>query len=99
MELTTAGVVLWTIAVVVAYLSVPLLVVTLSRIREAARQIAGYAETTRTATRGIAANLEPVPALERTEELLGAAAGIAEQLAGGVESVGTELLRRAGGGQ
>ena len=97
MELSTAAVALWLVALVVAYLSVPLLVLALTRIRNASTKIAGYAHTTREASRGIAENLKPVGALERTEELLGAAHGIADELAAGTEGLGEALLRRAGG--
>ena len=97
MELSTAAIVLWIVALVVAYLSVPLLVLALSRIRNASAKIAAYADATHKASQGIAKNLEPVPALSRTEELLGAAHGIADELAAGTEGLGEELLRRAGG--
>lgn len=88
--------VLWIVTLVIAYAAVPLLVVLLWRIAHASRKIERYTRATRRSSRGVAAHLEALPALDETERLLGGARDLGGDLALGAEALAGVLARRTG---
>ena len=97
MTLTTAGLTIWTVLlVVIAVIIVPLAVGLLRRALHAARKIEAYLADMLTASLGVAANTAAVPALDQTIELAVAMHPVAAAIEAKTGAVAQLLARRAG---
>lgn len=97
MTITAAGLVIWTLLlVVILVVIVPLAVGLLRRALKAARKIEAYLADMLTAGVGVAGNTAAVPALDKTIELAVAMKPVAEAIEAKTGAVAGLLARRAG---
>jgi hypothetical protein len=91
-----AVVIIWIVALAVAYFSLLFVVPLLLRIVRAARKIEAYTRDTRQASRDVTVHLDSLPALDRTRALLGDVHATGGEIAQGTEALAGLLARRAG---
>ncbi len=97
MTITTAGLVIWAVLlIVIVAIVVPLAVALLRRGLKAARKIEAYLADMLTAGVGAAGHTAAVPALDRTIELSVAMKPVAESIGARTGAVAELLARRAG---
>ncbi len=96
MEIPTIVYVIWIIVLVVAYAAVPVLLIVLTRILQAARKIDRYAAETRFASAGILTHVSHAPALIETNKLLAAGHSVADEIGAEATTIVQALLNRAG---
>ncbi len=97
MTITTAGLIIWTVLLIVVLVVIlPLTVGLLRRALKAARKIEAYLADMLTAGVGVAGNTAAVPALDKTIELAVAMKPVAEAIEAKTGAVANLLARRAG---
>ncbi len=97
MQLPDLPTMLWAGGLLVAYASLPYLVLVLTRIVVAAAKIYTYSRATHEHSSKLPEHLAALPALDDTAKLLDEARGTGVEIATGAEALAALLIRRAGG--